>query len=117
MPKEPQRFLGMIHFYCKFLPGAANILHPLTEAIKGNPKVLTWTAEMQAAADSIKVALVAAVLLSHPLPAAQLSLASDVSDSHIGGALQQQEAEAWRPLHFYSRKLSETECRYSAFDR
>ena len=103
-PKELQRFLGMINFYRRFLPAAANILRPLT-------------AEMQATTDAIKAALVAAVPLSHPLPAAQLSLATDASDSHIGGVLQQQEAGAWQPLGFYSRKLSETECGYSAFDR
>ena len=44
-------------------------------------------------------------------------MATDASDSHISGVLQQQEEGAWRPLGFYSRKLSETECRYSAFNR
>ena len=116
-PKELQRFPGMINFYHRFLPAAANILCPLTEALKGNPKVLSWSAEMQAATTAIKAELVATIPLSHPLPAAQLSLATDASDSHIGGVLQQWEAGAWWPLGFYSRKLSETECRYSAFDR
>ena len=116
-PKELQRFLGMIKFYFRFLLVAANILRPLTEALKGNPKVLSWTAEMQAATDNIKAALVAPVPLSHSLPAAQVSLATDASDSRISGVLQQREAGAWWPLGFYSRKLSETECGYSAFDR
>ena len=117
MPMELQRFLGKINFYRRFLLAAANILRPLTEALKGNPKVLSWTAEMQAATTAIKAALVAAVPLSHLLPAPQLSLATDASDSHINGVLQQLEAGAWWPLGFYSRKLSETECRYSAFNR
>ena len=116
-PKELQRFLGMIKFYFRFLLVAANILRPLTEALKGNPKVLSWTAEMQAATDNIKAALVAPVPLSHSLPAAQVSLATDASDSRISGVLQKREAGAWWPLGFYSRKLSETECGYSAFDR
>ena len=88
-PKELQRFLGMINFYHRFLPVTANILRPLTEALKGNPKVLSWTAEMQAATDNIKAVLVAPVPLSHPLPAAQVSLATDASDSCISGMLQQ----------------------------
>ena len=78
-PKELQRFLGMINFYHRFLLAAANILHPLTEALKGNPKVLSCTAEMQTATNNIKATLVAAVPLSHPLPAAQLSLATDAA--------------------------------------
>ena len=62
-PRELQRFLGMINFYRRFLLGAANNLCPLTEAPKGNPKVLFWTTEMQAATTTIKAALVAAVPL------------------------------------------------------
>ena len=89
MPKELQRFLGMVNFYRRFLPAAPHTLCPLTEALRGNPKVLTWTAEKQTAADAIRVTLATAVPLSHPLPTTELSLATDVSDSHIGGVLQQ----------------------------
>ena len=39
-PKELQCFLGMVNFYCKFLPAVACKLQPLTEGLKGNPKVL-----------------------------------------------------------------------------
>ena len=116
-PKELQWFLGMINSYRRFLPAAARTLCPLTEALKGNPKVFCWTTEMQATADAIRVALAAAVPLSHPLPTAELSLATDASDSHIGGVLQQREAGAWGPLGFFFRKLSETECKFSAFHR
>ena len=90
-PKELQRFLGIINFYSRFLLVAARTLRPLTEALKGNPKVLSWTTEMQAAATAIRAA---AVLLCHPLPTVQLSLANYTSDSLIGSVLQQQEAGA-----------------------
>ena len=32
-----QRFLGMVNFYRRFLPGIAKILRPLTDALAGNP--------------------------------------------------------------------------------
>jgi hypothetical protein len=35
----------------------------------------------------------------------------------VGAALQQQRGGSWQPLSFFSRKLSATEQRYSAFDR
>ena len=35
-----QRFLGMINFYRRFLPGIARTLRPLTDALAGNPRVL-----------------------------------------------------------------------------
>jgi cleavage and polyadenylation specificity factor subunit 1 len=40
--KSLQRFLGMINFYRRFLPGAAGTLRPLTAALSGNPKTLPW---------------------------------------------------------------------------
>ena len=46
-PKELQRFLGVFNFYRRFLPAVALTLQPLTEALKGNPKVLVWTPDMQ----------------------------------------------------------------------
>ena len=35
----------------------------------------------------------------------------------MGAALQQKESGGWRPLAFFSAKLSATQQRYSAFDR
>jgi hypothetical protein len=46
-----------------------------------------------------------------------LSLATDASDTHTGGALQQLNRGRWQPLAFYSKKLSGTGTRYSTFDR
>jgi hypothetical protein len=63
-----QRFLGMINFYRRFLPGVAGTLRPLTPALSGNPKALPWTPDMETAFPTAKAALVAAVPLAHPLP-------------------------------------------------
>jgi hypothetical protein len=35
--KDLQGFLGVVNFYRRFMPAAAHILLPLTEALKGNP--------------------------------------------------------------------------------
>ena len=89
-------------------------LQPLTEVLKSNLKVLVWSTDVQVSFAAIKDALVEAMPLAHPLPHAELSLATDASDTHIGGVLQQQEVKGWRPLGFFSKKLSSTECKYSA---
>jgi hypothetical protein len=81
--KAMQRFLGMINFYRRFLPGVAGTLHPLTAALSGNPKTLPWTPDMETAFAAAKEALVAAVPLPHPLPRAVLALATDASDTHV----------------------------------
>ena len=41
----------------------------------------------------------------------------DASDSHVGAVLQHRIDEAWFPLAFFSRKLSDAEKKYSAFER
>ncbi len=46
-----------------------------------------------------------------------LSLATDASDTHVGGVLQQLNGGSWQPLAFYSKKLSGAGTRYSTFDR
>jgi RNase H-like domain found in reverse transcriptase/Reverse transcriptase (RNA-dependent DNA polymerase) len=115
--KVLQRYLGLINFYRRFLPGIAASLLPLTNALRGSPRNLTVTAEMTAAVAAAKDALAAATGLAHPLPHAQLALVTDASDSHVGGVLQQREGAAWRPLSFFSQKLSPAQSRYSTFDR
>ena len=112
-----QRFLGMINFYRRFLPGVARTLRPLTDALAGNPRVLSWSPELQTAFDAAKTALASAVSLTHPSSSADVSLVTDASASHVGAVLQQREAGGWRPLAFFSAKLSPTQQRYSAFDR
>jgi len=107
----------MVNFYGRFLPGVARTLQPLTAALAGNPKVLTWLPNMSAAFTAAKAALVAAVPLAHPRPDACLSLATDASDTHVGAVLQQQEGQHWQPLGFFSKKLSKTEVNYSTFNR
>ncbi|MEG2138194.1 MAG: reverse transcriptase domain-containing protein, partial [Oscillospiraceae bacterium] len=115
--KDLQRFLGMLNFYRRFVPKAAAILQPLTDALVGNPKTLTWGPLLAASFAAAKTALVDAAPLAHPAPGAALSLASDASDSHVGGVLQQWVNSAWIPLSFFSQKLTPTQRRYSTFDR
>ncbi len=54
--------------------------------------------------------------LQHPAPNAELSLATDASDTHIG-VMQQKYGDHWWPLGFFPRKLTDTESHYSTFDR
>ena len=95
----------------------ARTLCPLNDALAGNPWVLNWSQELQDAFDKAKSALSSAVSLKHPSPSAEVSLVTDASNTHVGAALQQKESGGWRPLAFFSAKLSATQQRYSAFDR
>ncbi len=104
--KAMQRFLGMINFYRRFLPGVAGTLRPLTTPLSGNPKTLPWKP-----------------LLPPPKRPSSLQspwftpLSTDASDTHVGAVLQQQVGQHWQPLGFFSKKLSKSEVNYSTFGR
>jgi Reverse transcriptase (RNA-dependent DNA polymerase)/RNase H-like domain found in reverse transcriptase len=116
--KQLQRFLGLLNYYRRFMPGLAGVLCPLTNATASKPKgLLVWTPAMITAFEAAEHALTAAVPLHFPDPEAELSMAVDASDSHVGAVLQQRRGGAWQPLSFFSMKLSAAEQRYSAFDR
>ncbi|MBM3939179.1 MAG: hypothetical protein FJ333_11085, partial [Sphingomonadales bacterium] len=113
-----QTFLGMINFYRRFLRGAAGILKPLTDALKGAKKgKLEWTEEMTAAFCKIKDSLSSTTELAHPEVGAELRLAVDASNTHVGAVLEQKGSAGFRPLGFFSRKLEPAQTRYSTFDR
>ncbi len=111
-----------MNFYRRFLPAAASLLQPLTDALRGEARArdsLPWSTEMEAAFCSIKTALANTALLAHPTPGAEICLMVDASANHLGAALQQRPSpsSSWQPLGFFSKKLNPTQQRYSAFDR
>jgi hypothetical protein len=57
--------------------------------------------------------LTKAVPLQHPSPQAELFLATEASDSQIGGIIQQKSGDHWRPFGFFFRNLSDMESHYS----
>jgi hypothetical protein len=105
--KQLQRFLGMLNFYRRFLPNCAQVLKPLTDLLRGGgAKTLEWTASTQEAIQNAKRLLAAAVPLQHPAPNAELSLATDASDTHIRGVIQQKSGSIgghWDSYHANSQ--------------
>ena len=78
---------------------------------------MIWTDKAREAFDATKEALASATLLTHPQPNAQLAIMTDASDVAVGAVLQQQVADQWHPISYFSKKLKPAEVRYSTFDR
>ena len=113
-----QTYLGMVNFYRRFLRGAAQVLKPLTDSLKGGTKgQLQWTSDMRGAFERSKEAMLNAAELAHPVEGAVLSLEVDASATHVGAVLHQQTPDGRRPLGFFSVKLDTAQQKYSAFDR
>ena len=120
--KQLKRFLGLVNFYHRFVPHAAELLAPLHDlaAPAHDPpgkKSVTWTADADAAFAAAKTALASATLLVHPVRDADLSLSTDASNSAAGAVLHQRVDDSLQPLAFFSRKFTPAQRRYSTFGR
>ena len=116
---ELRRFLGMINFYNRFIPKAAQIMKPLYKAAAAKSKKLEWSDEMLQAFKMAKTALASATILCHPRTGAEIAMTADTSGEAVGAVLQQRPKEGgpWEPLAYFSKKLRPPEMKYSAFDR
>ena len=118
--KQLMEFNGMVNFYHRFIPCAAAIMQPLYKATAGKkPKtgLVQWTSDMHTAFKATKLALAEAALLVHPKTAAPTALTVDASEIAVGGVLEQKAGGIWKPIAFFSRQLTNTETKYSTFDR
>jgi hypothetical protein len=101
--------LGLFNFYRQFVPAAACILKPLTDALAGSLKSMAavpWHPAAVKAFEEAKAVLSESALLDHPTADAQLSLVTDASASHKGAVLQQrQQGAPWHPLGFFLQEV------------
>ena len=108
----------MVNFYRRFIPNCAKILRPLTDILTNvkNCDISLSNTALEAFND-IKLELVNAISLAHISSTSELCLACDASDRAVGAVLQQKVDNAWQPIAFFSKKLNDTESRYSTFGR
>jgi len=118
---ELRRFLGILNFYRRFMRDAANIQASLHDLIRGakrkDKRPVPWTPESTEAFNKCKQLLADATLLSHPCEGANLAITTDASDVAMGATLEQKRDGIWEPLGFFSCKFSNTQKKYSAYDR
>lgn len=118
--KQLRRFLGMVNFYRRFIPHAAQTQAPLNALLTGSIKAshpVDICGDSLQAFEECKERLCHAAMLAHPDTQAKLGLVTDASDEAIGGVIQQLKDGHWQPLAFFSRKLTSTQRKYSPYDR
>ena len=114
--KEVRQFLGLCGYYRRFVPNYAQIAHPLTDLTKKNKKFI-WTPECQAAHENLINQIINPPCLAYPDFSAPFIVTTDASGEGIGAVLSQIIEKVERPIAFYSRRLSETEKKYSPYDQ
>lgn len=114
---ECRRFIGMINFYHRFVPGLASILRPLHDVANAPKRNFNWTEELSTAFEEAKNALASASLLAYPVPDAVIQVAADASDKAVGAVIQQFQAGRWVPLAYHSKKLTPQQVIWSTGDK
>lgn len=111
----------MANYYRRCLKNAARDQASLTAYLKdhqkGDKRKITWTKDAEEAFIACKSALANAALLAHSTEAVPLILTTDASDTAIGATLKQHIQSEIKPIAFFSKKLSDAQRRYSAYDR
>lgn len=115
--RDIQVFLGFCNFYRKFIAGYSGIVSPLTALLKGSENgkksgEMTWTEDAEEAFQRLKSAFCSATVLRHWDPKLPTRVETDASVKAIAGILTQLVDTQWRPVAYYSRKLTETEQRW-----
>uniref|UniRef100_A0A3B1JLN1 ribonuclease H n=1 Tax=Astyanax mexicanus TaxID=7994 RepID=A0A3B1JLN1_ASTMX len=117
--KELQRFLGFANFYRRFIRGFSAVAAPLTSALKGGGKRITWDEHTEHAFQTLKDRFTSAPILRHPDPEIQFLVEVDASEVGVGAVLSQCQGMPPKlyPCAFFSRKLSEAEKNYDIGNR
>ena len=118
--KQLRSFLGMVNYYRHLIPNFADLAFPLTETIKENQKSkkITLNPESKLSFQKLKSALASTESLAHPIPnCTTYQLVTDSSQFCVGAALHQIVDSKPIPIGFFSKKLSDSQKRYSTFDR
>ena len=111
-----RRFLGMVGFYARFIPGFSELADAL-HALKRKEVSFVWAEEHAAAFEKLKQALCQAPVLQIPDFDKEFILATDASDVAISAVLQQRIDGALAPISYHGRILTPLERKYSTYEK
>jgi hypothetical protein len=119
--KQLRHFLGMVQYYPDLWARQSNMLAPLTSLVgecgqtkttkaKGTKTVpWHWDQFHQRAFDHVKATIAKDVVLAYPDYSKVFEIYTDASSKQLGAVVTQ---DNW-PIAFFSRKLSDTQRKYS----
>ena len=110
--RELRRFIGIINYYRDMWIHRSSILAPLSR-LTSKQVPWQWTDKEQKAFDNMKKIIGKEVLLSYPNFNQPFEIHTDASHTQLGSVISQNN----KPIAFYSRKLSETQQRYTTTER
>ena len=106
--KQLRKFIGIVNYYRNMWPHRSEVLAPLTK-LSSPMTQFKWTEVEQKAFDTIKRIISRDTLLTYPDFNKPFILHTDASHEQLGVVISQDN----KPIAFYSRKLTDTQKRYT----
>ena len=108
---EVRSYLDLRTYYRRFVPDFASVAVPLHQLTRKRAR-FQWDEVCQTAFESLKKALVKAVVLPYPDPTCLYLLDTDASAEGIGAVKSQVRNGQENVVAYYSSKLNRAECNY-----
>lgn len=109
--------MGFANFYRRFIRGFSALASPLTRLTRIDTPFV-WDPQAEKAFKALKEAFTTAPILAHSDPEEEITVETDASDYVSAGILSQyDDEEILRPVAYYSKKYSPTECNYEIDDK
>lgn len=115
--KQLTAFLGAVSYYRRYLPDLATITAPL-EKLRSSKVTWRWTDEEQSAFGKLKKLLASDHVVACYNPKLPIKVETDASKVGLGAVISHIMIDgSEKPIEYASRKLSQSEVRYSQIDK
>lgn len=112
-----RRFLGMVNYYRRFIENFSQVTGPLTDLLKGKPRLVKWNDEAEGAFTVLKEKLITAPILACPDFEKPFTIQTDASDTALAGILTQEIEGKEHVIAYFSRKLTMTQRAWKAAEK
>lgn len=112
--QDLKRILCMVNYLGKYVPRLATVGHPLYELLKS---AWTWGPAQQTTFQEIKKLLTTLPTLAYYDVNKCTVVFADASSYGLSGVLLQLHGGEWRPVAYFSRRLSDAETRYAQIEK
>ena len=115
--QQLRSFLGMLHYYGKFIPDLATLLHPLNKLLQKDTK-WKWSAECDESFVQAKERMTTAPVLAHYDPHLPIRLAGDASAYGMGAVIAHLYPDGSEcPIAYASRTFTPAERNYAQLEK
>ncbi len=110
-------FLCGINYYRSLIPKFGDLTVELYKMALDRKRKCLWNGHLLKCFETLRQAIICAPVLAFPDFGKEFVINTDASADAISGVLLQKHGSIWKPVSFFSRKLTPAEKRYSASER